>query len=279
MLTAVAEKIGLIAGAGRFPWLIAEEARRMGHEVHVIAIEGVTDPGLADVVTSYHPFKLGQVSKPIQALKDAGVTQAMMAGRVRHNKLFGGILPDLRAVKILATLKDRRTDSLLGRIAEEFAKDGIEIINSATFLKHLIPEEGTLTSIEPTAAQMRDVEMGWKVAKALSGHDVGQSVVVSHGTIVAVEAMEGTDACVHRAAELARENGEKNPELVLVKVAKPKQDFRFDLPVLGLDTLKTIEAAGLKVLVIEAGRSLILDKEEFLRSAERLGAAVVAMTE
>jgi len=201
-----------------------------------------------------------------------------MAGKVQHVSLFGGVMPDLRAVKILASLKDRRTDTILSAIADEFTKEGMTLISSATYLQDLVPEEGVLTHRAPTSQESADIELGIGAAKASAGYDIGQSVVVKERAIVAVEAMEGTDAAVMRAAELAGTKGStaKKNGLVLIKVAKPKQDFRFDIPVIGLDTLETLKAAGATALSIEAGKTMIFDKEEFLDRANRIGIAVVA---
>lgn len=268
--------IALIAGWGRFPVLIAEEARRQGAQVIAVALEGITDPGLADHVDRTLWFKLGQMDAPLRELRRAGVTRAVMAGRVKHVNIFGGLRPDLRAIRLLAGLKDRRADTILSAIASEFAKDGIELQNTATYLASSIPGPGILTRHRPTAADKKAIELGWKVAKAVAGHDVGQTVVVRQGAIMAVEAMEGTDACIQRAAQLARAGGLK-PELVVVKVAKPNQDFRFDLPVFGLDSLETFREAGVRALAVEAGKTILLDREHFLEEADRLGASVSAV--
>ncbi|MFC1679619.1 LpxI family protein [Elusimicrobiota bacterium] len=273
------EVIGLIAGSGRFPILFAEEAKRLGRRVVAITLKGVTDARVADIVDEAHAFKLGQVSAPLKVLKKAGVKRVVMAGKVQHKSLFGGVLPDLRAVKLLAGLKDRRTDTILAAIADEFAREGIELISSATHLSHLLSEPGVLSKRKPSKIESADIEFGWRAAKALAGFDIGQSVVVRGRAVVAVEAMEGTDATVLRAAELARGEGTGKTGLVLVKVAKPRQDFRFDLPVLGLDTLDTLERAGASALAFEARRTLIFDKDAFLERADRLGLAVVAVEE
>ncbi|PIP82706.1 MAG: DUF1009 domain-containing protein [Elusimicrobia bacterium CG_4_9_14_3_um_filter_62_55] len=230
---------------------------------------------------AYHPFTLGRVNGPLKTLKDAGVERVVMAGKVQHKSLFGGILPDLRAVRILASLKDRRTDTILSAIADEFSKEGMTLISSATYLQNLVAGEGVLSRRKPTEQEAADIDLGRGAAKASAGFDIGQSVVVKDRAIVAVEAMEGTDAAVMRAAELAGTKGTrpKKNGLVLVKVAKPRQDFRFDLPVVGLDTLDTLEAAGATALAVEAGKTLLFDREEFLARANRLGIAVVGIAE
>ncbi|MFH1724655.1 MAG: UDP-2,3-diacylglucosamine diphosphatase LpxI [Elusimicrobiota bacterium] len=271
-----AAPIGLIAGSTRFPILFAQEAKRQGRRVVAIALKGVTDARLAETVDELHTFKLGQVSAPLKVLKAAGVKRVVMVGKVQHVSLFGGVLPDLRAARILAGLKDRRTDTILAAVADEFAKEGIELLSSATYLSHLVAPPGVLTRRKPTKAEAADIELGWRAAKALAGFDIGQSVVVKDRAVIAVEGMEGTDATVLRAAELARSHG-KDPGLVLVKVAKPRQDFRFDLPVLGLDTLDILERAGVTAIAVEAGKTLIFDKPEFLERADGMKLAVTAI--
>lgn len=275
-MTDKPETIGLIAGSGRFPILFSQEAKRQGCRVVAIALKGVTDPSLSEFADEVHTFKLGKVSGPLKILKDGGVKRAVMAGKVQHTSLFGGIMPDLRAVKILAGLRDRRTDTILAAVADEFAKEGIELISSTTFLSHLVAEPGVLTRRKPTKDETADIDLGWKAAKAVAGFDIGQSVVVKDRAVVAVEAMEGTDATVLRAGELSRSHG-RRPGIVLVKVAKPRQDFRFDLPVLGMDTLKTLSKAGGTALALEAGKTVIFDKSDFLREADSMGLAIVGI--
>lgn len=270
------EKVGLIAGSGRFPILFTEEALRMKVEVVALGIKGVTDESLEKLVGKIQYFKLGQIDKPIQTLKTAGVARAVMAGKVQHASLFGGVMPDLRAAKLLARLSDKRTDTILKAVADEFAKDGIELISSATYLSHLLVPEGALTARSPDAAEAADLRLGWRAAKAVAGFDIGQTVVVSGGAVIAVEGMEGTDACVLRARDLARARGQK-PKLVVVKVAKPKQDLRFDLPVIGLDSLDVFKEAGVSALALEAHSTLIFDKDQFIKKADGQKLAIVGL--
>ncbi|MBI3551190.1 MAG: UDP-2,3-diacylglucosamine diphosphatase LpxI [Elusimicrobia bacterium] len=270
------EKVGLIAGSGRFPIIFAQEARRMKVEVVALGIKGVTDESLEALVGRVQYFKLGQIDKPIKALKAAGVARAVMAGKVQHASLFGGVMPDLRAAKLLARLSDKRTDTILKAVADEFAKDGIELLSSATYLSHLLVPAGQLTIRKPGAAEAADIRLGWQAAKAVAGFDIGQTVVVVGGAVVAVEGMEGTDACVLRARDLARARGAK-PSLCVVKVAKPKQDLRFDLPVIGLDSLSVFKDAGVTALALEAGSTLIFDRDEFVREADAQKLAVVGL--
>lgn len=241
-----------------------------------LALDGVTDASLESMVDSVRFFKLGQIDAPIKAFKEAGITQAVMAGKVQHSSLFSGFLPDWRAVKLLARLQDRRTDTILKAVADEFAKDGIELLSSATFLSHLIPGPGVLTRRAPDAAQKADFALGWKAAKAVAGFDIGQTVAVLDGAVIAVEAMEGTDACVRRARSLLAVQGTKRP-LVVVKVAKPRQDLRFDLPVLGMESLKVFAEANVGAAAIEAGATLIFDKDAFIREADGQGLTLAAL--
>jgi len=242
--------------------------------VVALGIPGVTDPSLESVTDGVRWFKLGQIDAPIKALKEAGVRKVVMAGKVQHVSLFGGVLPDWRAAKLLLTLKDKRTDTILKAVVDEFSKDGLECVSSAIYLEHLLAPAGPITRRLFTEEQLADATLGWRAAKAVAGYDIGQTVVVQAGAIVAVEGMEGTDACVARASELARSQG-REPALVVVKVAKPRQDFRFDLPVAGLDTLAAFRAAGVSSFALEAASTLIFDRERFCAEADAAGIAVM----
>ncbi len=267
------EPLGLVAGSGRFPLLVAEEAKRRGVPVVALGIPGVTDPALEAAAGGLSWFKLGQLDASIKALKDKGVRKVVMAGKVQHVSLFGGVLPDWRAAKVLLGLKDKRTDTILKAIVDEFAKDGLEFVSSACYLEHLLAPNGPLTKRTFSKDELSDAALGWKAAKAVAGFDIGQTVVVQGRAIVAVEGMEGTDACVERAAALARSQG-REPALLVVKVAKPKQDFRFDLPVVGLDSLVHFKKMGVKALALEAGSTLIFDRDRFAADADASGIAV-----
>lgn len=267
------EPLGLVAGSGRFPLLVAEEAKRRGVSVVALGIPGVTDPALEAVTGGLAWFKLGQLDASIKALKEKGVRQVVMAGKVQHVSLFGGVLPDWRAAKVLLSLKDKRTDTILKAVVDEFAKDGLEFISSAVYLEHLLAPNGALTKRAFSKDELNDASLGWKAAKAVAGFDIGQTVVVQNGAVIAVEGMEGTDACVERAATLARTSG-REPALVVVKVAKPRQDFRFDLPVVGLETLVNFKAAGVKAIAIEAASTLIFDRNRFAINADAANIAV-----
>ena len=249
----------------------------MNVPVVALGLKGVTDPALEALAGPVRYFALGQISKPIKIFREAGVKRAVMAGKVQHSSLFGGVLPDLRAIKILASLKDKRTDTILKAVADEFSKEGIELVSSTTFLSHLLATPGPMTTRRPTNEEKDDIRLGWAAAKAVAGFDIGQTVVVKNGAVIAVEAMEGTDAAILRASDLARSHGKQVP-LTVVKVAKPRQDLRFDIPVLGLDSLTVFAQAGVSALAIEAGITMIFDKEEFLKKADSQKLAVVGLT-
>ena len=217
----------------------------------------------------------------INFFKKAGVDKALMAGKVTHVSIFGGIMPDLRATKLLFTLKDRKANSLLGALAGELQKDGIELVNSATFLEHLLPVPGLLAGPKPGKDAMENIAFGWKAAKAIADLDIGLTVVLRGGMVLAVEAMEGTDECIKRAGTVLRAGGADTDKLLrdmaVVKVARSKQDMRFDLPVIGTATLDSMREAGAGVLAIEAGKTLILDKTAFLVRASELGITVISV--
>lgn len=275
-------KIGLIAGGGIFPVLFAREAARLGYSVAAVGVKGITSVELEKFAGSVDYFKLGQITRPIETLASAGVRRAVMAGHVPHTSVFGGIVPDFRAAKILLKLKDRKANSILKAVADEFACKGIELVSSVTFLEHLLPCAGALTPFKLNDAQKRDISLGWKAAKTLSGLDVGLTAVVKDMAVVALEGMEGTDACILRAGEIVRKagsspSGASASGLVVVKVARPGQDLRFDLPVIGAQTIRTMCSAGAGVLAVEAKKTLILDREQFLKeaSAEKMSVVVL----
>jgi DUF1009 family protein len=275
------KKIGLIAGGGAFPLLFAREAKNLGYAVFVIGLKGITPEEIERYAAATEYFKLGGISAPIDFLKKAGVDKVLMAGKVPHVSIFGGIMPDLRAAKLLLTLKDRKANSLLGALADELKKDGIELVNSATFLEHLMPAPGILSGRRPDKDAMQNIEFGWKAAKTLAGLDIGLTVVLKDRVVIAAEAQEGTDECIKRAGAVLRaggaEAGKKLPGLAVVKVARPDQDMRFDLPVVGSTTLESMREAGAAILAIEAEKTLILDKEDFLAKAADYGITVAAM--
>jgi len=266
-------RIGLIAGNGSFPFLALRGARSLGHDVTVVAVQEEAFPSLeaearrlgADV----HWVSLGHLGRCIKILKAAGVSQAVMAGQVKHVKIFSGILPDLTLLSVLTKLKARNTDALISAVADVMRGEGIELLDSTAFLDPLVAPEGVLTRRAPDEDEWADFEFGYRMADAVAGLDIGQTIVVKKRAVVAVEAMEGTDAVIARAGALA------GADTRIVKVAKPGQDMRFDVPVIGLTTIEVMRAAGAGALTIDAGRTLVLDADRVYAAADRAGIAVV----
>ncbi len=264
------EVYALIAGNGRFPFLVLEAARAGGRPMLVAAIREEADPALESLAAGFHWVGLGELSKLIDLLKRHSVTHAVMAGQVQHARIFSSIRPDGRLVKLLAALPRRNTDALIGAVAGVLAQEGITLLDSTTFLKPLLAGAGPLTRRAPNAAEQADIEYGLRVARELARLDIGQSVVIAGCACVAVEAMEGTDAVILRAATLS--NGRP---LTVVKVAKPSQDMRFDVPVVGPSTIGTMRQAQATALSVEAGHTLLLDRDQLLRLADEAGIAIV----
>jgi hypothetical protein len=267
-------RLGLIAGNGRFPFLVLDAARSVGHEVTVVAIKEEALPDLADAAArtpraALHWVSLGQLGKCISLLKEAGVTEAVMAGQVKHAKLFADIVPDLTLIGVLLRLKARNTDALISGVADVLRDHGINLLDSTAFLAPLLAREGVLTRRSPTEDERADLEHGYRVADAVAGLDVGQTIAVKSGAVVAVEAMEGTDAVIARAGELA------GAGVRIVKVAKPNQDMRFDVPVVGVSTIDAMAAAGATLLSVDAGKTLLIDGEAIIRAADEAGIAIV----
>jgi DUF1009 family protein len=267
-------RLGLIAGNGRFPFLVLDAARGAGHDVTVIAIKEEAFPDLADAASrapaaALHWVSLGQLGACIKLLKAAGVTQAVMAGQVKHVKLFADIVPDLTLVGVLMRLKTRNTDALISGIADVLRDNGITLVDSTAFLTPLLAGDGVLTRRAPTDEQRADLAFGYRVADAVAALDVGQTVAVKGAAVVAVEAMEGTDAVIARAGQLA------GPGIRIVKVAKPQQDMRFDVPVVGVSTIAAMQAAGADTLSVDAGKTLLIDGDAVIKAAEEAGIAVV----
>lgn len=278
-------KLGLIAGNGRFPFLLLEAARASGAEVVVAAIQEETDPEMneraaADPGVRVHWLSLGELSRLIETFHQEGVTRAVMAGQVRHKQIFSGIRPDWRLAKLLLSLRTRNTNMLLGAIARVLGDEGIELISSTSYLEPLLAPSGVLTRRAPDEAEQNDITYGREVARAIAGFDLGQTVVVGAQACVAIEAMEGTDATIERAGALMRtledEASTLSRRLTVIKVAKPKQDMRFDVPVIGLRTIQTMIDAGATCLAIEADRTLIFDQDAVLAHADAAGIAIVA---
>src|SRR5580704_13610349 len=282
-------KLGLIAGNGRFPFLLLDAARAHGLTVVVAAIKEETDPEIdaraaADPGIHVHWLSLGELSRLIETFQAEGVTRATMAGQVKHKQIFSSIRPDWRLAKLLLNLNTRSTDMLLGAVAKVLGDEGIELMSSTAFLEPLLAQEGVLTERAPDEDERKNIEYGLNVARAVAGFDIGQTVVVAAQACVAVEAMEGTDAALERAGDLMRSlEGEGvgaastlERRLTVVKVAKPKQDMRFDVPVIGMATIATMQRAGATCLSLEAGKTLIFDREGVVKAADAAGIAISA---
>ncbi len=279
-------KLGLIAGTGRFPFLLLDAARAQGLAVVVAAIREETDAEIdrraaADSGITVHWLSLGELSRLIETFQKEGVEKAVMAGQVKHKQIFSSIRPDWRLAKLLLNLRTRSTDALLGAVAKVLGDEGIELISSTEFLEPLLAQEGVLTERAPDEDERRNIEYGLDVAQALAGFDIGQTVVVAAQACVAVEAMEGTDAAIERAGVLMKSLEEDastlERRLTVVKVAKPNQDMRFDVPVIGMATVEAMVRAGASCLSVEAGRTLLFDRARLLERANEESIAIVAI--
>jgi DUF1009 family protein len=263
-------RYGMIAGNGRFPQLALETARREGHEVVVVAIENEASPELASLASTFYWINIGQLGKLIDIFKREQISEAMMTGQVKHVSLFSGITPDWRLVKLLASLKERNTSALIGGVQGVLREEGIELVDSTHLLKPLLASEGVLTRRKPTKEEEADIRYGRRLATVLATADIGQSVAISEKACVAAEAMEGTDAMLRRAATLT--NGKS---LCLVKASRGRAHLLFDVPVAGLATIETMIETNTTALAVDAGRTLLLDKEEMLRRADDAKIAIV----
>ncbi|MBV8674563.1 MAG: UDP-2,3-diacylglucosamine diphosphatase LpxI [Acidobacteriaceae bacterium] len=280
------DRLGLIAGNGRFPFLLLEAARAHGTEVVVAAIKEETDPEMderaaADGGVRVHWLSLGELSRLIETFQNEGVSRAVMAGQVKHKQIFSSIRPDWRLAKLLLSLRTRNTDMLLGAVAKVLGDEGIALISSTSYLEPLLAKPGVLTAREPSENEQRDIVYGREIGQAIAGYDIGQTVVIASQACVAIEAMEGTDAAIERAGTLMKtlENEASTLErsLTVVKVAKPRQDLRFDVPVVGLKTIEAMRQARATCLAVEAGRTLIFDLDKVLAQANQYGIAIVAV--
>jgi UDP-2,3-diacylglucosamine hydrolase len=263
--------LGLIAGNGRFPFLVAAGARRAGRRVVALALREETAPELAREVDEIHWISLGQLGTAIEILQRAGAREALMAGQVQHRRIFSDIVPDLKLVGLLARLAFRNTDSLIGAVADALAREGITLLPSTAFLADQLALPGPMTRRRPDADERRDVAYGESVARTLARMDLGQTAVVKGRAAVALEAMEGTDETIRRAGRIA------GPGTSVVKVSKPRQDMRFDVPVVGPGTLDAMREAGARVLAVDAARTLLIDRDAFLERAESERVAVVGL--
>ncbi len=275
------QRIGLIAGNGTFPLLVLDAARAQGYEVVVAAIKEETSPEIeSHGATAVHWLSLGELSKLIETFKREGVQRAIMAGQVKHKQIFSAIQPDWRLAKLLLSLTARNTDSLLGAVAKVLADEGITLENSTWLLEPLLVKPGILTQRAPTDQERKNIDYGRNVARQLAQHDIGQTVVIAESACVAVEAMEGTDATIERAGQIMRSlHGDASTlsrALTVVKIAKPAQDMRFDVPVIGVKTIEVMRTAGATCLALDAGKCLLLEAEKIPEAANAAGIAVVS---
>ncbi len=274
------QKLGLIAGNGRFPFLVLDAARAQGYEVVVAAIKEETSPEIESRGTTVHWLSLGELSKLIETFRREGVTRAVMAGQVKHKQIFSSIRPDWRLAKLLLSLDLRNTDALLGAVAKVLADEGVILENSTALLAPLLAKAGVLTRRAPSEQERKNVEYGRAVARGLAQFDIGQTVVIAENACVAVEAMEGTDATIERAGNImATLDAGKSAlarDLTVVKVAKPKQDMRFDVPVIGVKTIEAMKTAGAMCLAIDAGKCLLIDGDAVIQAADEAAVAIVA---
>lgn len=266
-------KLGLLAGNGRFPFLVLEAARSLGHDITIVAVKEEADADLEAAAAApspvpIHRVSLGHLGTCLKLLQDAGVTHAVMAGQVKHTKIFG-VMPDLTFMGLLARLTSRNTDALIGAVADIMRERGIELVDSTALLQPLLAHAGVMTSRAPTAAESASLAFGYRMADAIAALDIGQTIAVKHSAVVAVEAMEGTDAVIARAADLA------GPGVAIVKVAKPRQDMRFDVPVVGVPTIQHMARAGATVLSLDAGKALMFDKARMIQAADDAGITIV----
>jgi UDP-2,3-diacylglucosamine hydrolase len=263
-------KYGVIAGNGRFPILALESARKLGHEAVAIGIKEEASTEIESLASKCHWISLGQLSKLIEILRQEEISEVMMAGQVKHAKIFSSIKPDWRLLKILTSLTTKNTDSLIGAVVNVLEDEGIHLVDSTRLLKPLLAVEGVMTRRKPSKDEERDAAYGRRIANAVAGYDVGQSVVISDRACVAVEAMEGTDATLRRAAAIV--NGSP---MRLVKVSRRRGHLLFDVPVAGLDTIETMKETGTTMLAVDAGCTLLLDKKQLLEAADREGITIV----
>lgn len=269
----MAQKLGIIAGNGNFPFLVLDAAKSLGHQITIIALKEEASKDIdavgAKAGAAVHWISIGQLGTFLQILKDNDIKTAVMAGQVKHIKIFGGFVPDMTAMSLLGKLKGMNTDALIGAVADLMRERGVELINSAAFLEPLLAGSGQLSDRMPSEPERKDLDFGYRMADTIAGLDIGQTIAVKHQAVVAVEAMEGTDETIARAGHLAGDG------VSIIKVAKPNQDMRFDVPIVGLATIQAMRRAGATCLSLDAGRTLIFDREAFFASANDAGIAIV----
>jgi DUF1009 family protein len=271
LLGPFVKKLGLIAGNGKFPLILAEEAKKQGYALVAVAHRGETLKEIEALIEDVTWIYVGQLGKIIRTFLGAGITEAVMAGGIKKVKFLENFRPDLRGAKFLARIKSKDDDALLRGVAEELEREGIKVLDSTLCLSGIVPSEGVLTKRVPKAAEWKDVRFGFRVAKEIGRLGIGQTIVVKNQVVVAVEALEGTDAAIERGGKLARSR------FVVVKVSKPQQDLRFDVPAVGVQTIKRLHEMGGTVLGVEAGRTILLEKDILLKQAEDSGISVVAL--
>ncbi|HUT84349.1 MAG TPA: UDP-2,3-diacylglucosamine diphosphatase LpxI [Thermodesulfobacteriota bacterium] len=264
--------IGLIAGNGRFPLLLAQTVKKQGRNIVAVAHEGQTLSEISQYVDKLLWIKVGQLSRMISFFKEHAVKEVVLAGGINKSMMFTQFRPDFKALLLLSKLKSKNDDSLLRAFAREMEKEGFTVVNSTAYLSSLTPEPGCLTRRSPTEEEQKDIEFGWKIAKGIGEMDIGQCVVVKNQTVLAVEAIEGTDETIRRGGSLAGKGG-----IVVVKVSKPNQDIRFDAPAIGPKTIRTLKEAGATVLAVEADKTIILDQEEMIKLADDESISIIAL--
>lgn len=268
------KKLGLIAGAGDLPLAVAAEARAAGRTVFAVGLESITDPALEASVDEIRWINIGKLGTLIDALHKAGITEAVFAGKVHKSVIYKGkVVPDVRLVKLFFSLKNKSDDSIMLGITHELEREGILLLNTTDFTTKLMAPEGVMTKRKPSKDDYKDIAFGWRIAKEIGRLDIGQTVVIKNQAVVAIEAIEGTDEAIKRGGKLAVDGA------VVVKISKPQQDMRFDVPVVGTETLRSMASVKAKVLVIEAGRSILLNRNEFVQEANRAGIAVIGYRE
>lgn len=265
------KNIGMIAGNGRFPFLVAQEIKKQGNRVVTVALKEEADKEIENFSDETIWLSVGKIQKIIDAFKDRNVDTALMVGQVKHAKIYSAITMDLRALKIMTSLVNKKTDTILGAVVKEFEKDGIKFLPSHIYLKHLLVPKGLIVGKKLNSDEIKDAEFGFKMAKGIAGLDIGQTIVVKDKSVLAVESIEGTDECIKRAYSLGGENA------IVVKVSKPNQDFRFDVPVIGTDTIDVLKNNKVRAMVIEADSTLILDKDLVIEKAKNADVTIVAM--
>jgi DUF1009 family protein len=265
------QNIGLIAGNGRFPFLVAQEIKKRGDNVVCIALKEEADSSIEQFCYKTFFISVGKFQKIIDALKSQDVKTVIMAGQVKHVKIYSAISMDFRAIKVMGSLINKKTDTILKTIAQEFDKDSMTLMPSHYYLTSLLAEKGLIVGKKLSSAENKDIEFGFKIAKGIAGFDIGQTVVIKDRSILAVESVEGTDECIKRAYLLGGENS------IVIKVAKPNQDFRFDVPVIGINTIDTLKENKVRAMAIEAGSTLILDKDEAVKKAKDNGVTIIGI--